>query len=124
MSDTLSLATTALDLPPYPPSRILLLRHGENRPRDGRQAFFLENADAVIAKTKLRAQSTPLVIDYEHQSHATKANGKPAPAAGWITALNADADGLWAEVEWTDAAKAAIKARSVCAARHGYRGRR
>ena len=49
-----------------------------------------------------------MVIDYEHAT----LSGKEAPAAGWIKLLvNKGAAGLWAEVEWTDKAKAYLAAR-------------
>jgi phage I-like protein len=37
--------------------------------------------------------------------------GANARASGWITGLSAQADGIWADVEWTAAAAAAITAR-------------
>lgn len=111
MTETMTLSSMTLELPKEPPTRVLLLRHGENNPRDSRPPMYLEDAAAVIARHKARAQSTPLVIDYDHQSHAAKHNGKPSPAAGWITSLSADAEGLFADVEWTEAASAAIAAR-------------
>jgi len=50
-----------------------------------------------------------LVLDYEHQSLNTIANGQPAPAAGWIKELELREDGVWAKVEWTERAKEHIK---------------
>jgi phage I-like protein len=55
-----------------------------------------------------RTQGRDLPIDYEHETIFLK-SGK-APAAGWIKELAARADGLWARIEWTAAAKAHIEA--------------
>lgn len=50
---------------------------------------------------RFRARGLDMVIDYEHQTE----EGNPAPAAGWIKALeNRGPDGLWATVEWTQKA--------------------
>ena len=67
-----------------------------------------EDADALLALWRQRA--TPVVVDYEHQTHLSRENGQPAPAAGWITALEATPEGLFASVEWTDKARAHIRA--------------
>ncbi len=101
------------------PGRIQLFPTGEFSARDGRpgtlkgvkaKAWTLtfENAAAVIARWQQR--ETPLVVDYEHQTMNAAENGKPAPAAGWIESLEAGADGLYATVKWTDAARAFIQA--------------
>ena len=42
-----------------------------------------------------------IVIDYEHQT----LNSEKAPAAGWIKSLKTESDGLYAQIEWTEAAK-------------------
>ena len=56
-----------------------------------------------------------IVVDYEHQTMLARENGRPAPASGWITALEArqvgEASELWAKVEWTRAADTAIRAK-------------
>src|SRR5690348_7969073 len=59
---------------------------GDIKARDGR-AWRMPDPDGFIARTKQRAGSTPLVIDYEHQTQNAAQNGRPAPAAGWITDL-------------------------------------
>ena len=54
--------------------------------------------------------SSDMVIDYEHQT----LSGEKAPAAGWIKALtwrgDGEGGGLWARVEWTEAAAGYIRA--------------
>ncbi|MDR3322822.1 MAG: phage protease [Zoogloeaceae bacterium] len=85
------------------PERIHLIPAGEFCGRDGRGPYRLD-ADAVLAA--FAAQAVAIPIDYEHQSIHTADNGQPAPAAGWIEALEARADGLWGKVVWTDRARA------------------
>lgn len=66
--------------------------------------------DEAAAKELLAHQqgrSSDMVIDYEHQT----LTGERAPAAGWITALEWRADGLWARAKWTEAAAAHIAAK-------------
>jgi len=77
--------------------------------RDGRPAWRLSNAAAVIAATQARGVDP--VIDYEHQTDHAAANGNPAPAAGWVRLLMARADGIWARIEWTARARRMLEAR-------------
>ena len=101
------------------PGRIQLFPMGEFSARDGRpgtlkgvkvNAWKLDAALAAAVIARWQQRETPLVVDYEHQTiHATE-NGKPAPAAGWIESLEVGADGLYATVKWTDAARAFIQA--------------
>lgn len=57
--------------------------------------------DAMLAN--FAAGGIDVVIDYEHQTLSTEWNGLPAPAMGWINALEKRADGLWGHVrEWTE----------------------
>lgn len=97
--------------------RVQLFPAGEFRAVDGRPTdapCWLLNvtiAKALIAAAQDR--KTPYCFDYEHQSLNTKANGKPAPAAGWFKTLEwVEGVGLFAtDVEWTDTAKAMIEAK-------------
>lgn len=101
------------------PGRIQLFPMGEFSARDGRpgtlkgvkaKAWTITPIIAAAVVARWQARETPLVVDYEHQTiHATE-NGKPAPAAGWIESLEMEADGLYATVKWTDAARAFIRA--------------
>ncbi len=45
------------------------------------------------------------LVDFDHFSMDA---GKPSEAAGWVSALEARPDGLWARVRWTDAGLAAV----------------
>lgn len=129
IQDTSLLTRAALlaALPPAQPGgdasvaagRIQLFPAGAFAARDGRPGNLKgvsakewrltpEDAEALLARWRQRA--TPVVIDYEHQTHLSRQNGQPAPAAGWITALEATPEGLFASVEWTDKARAHIRA--------------
>jgi len=100
--------------------RIQLFPLGSFAARDGRPATIkgvtakewrLTEADAQALIKRWGQQKTPVVIDYEHQTHHSEANGQPAPAAGWIAGLEVTPEGVFAPVEWTDRARAAIRAK-------------
>ena len=106
-------AATAAALPggAEPPGEILLLPAGEvrTRPHDGRRPWWNPDADAVVAAT--RDMRLDLPIDYEHQAERAKANGQPAPAAGWIKRVFAHDGAIWGAVEWNKRAATMIRAR-------------
>lgn len=84
--------------------------------RDGRGPFHAgdqERMQAIVDRTLERAAGTELMVDYDHQGlyASTKDVGGTAKAAGWIKRLEARADGIWAQVEWTEAAASAIRAQ-------------
>lgn len=92
-----------------------LLPAGSFAARDGRpglgRSWHVNDAQGrrLAADINAVAEKTPIVIDYEHQTLRAEANGQPAPAAGWITRVEWRAgQGLFAAVNWTDAAKARI----------------
>ena len=100
--------------------RIQLFPAGTFAARDGRPGnlrgvnatswrLTAQDAEAVIAHWQRTA--TPLVVDYEHQTQLAAQNGRPAPAAGWITSLEwEEGRGLFAGVDWTDKARTHIRA--------------
>ena len=88
----------------------MLLPAGELNARDGRR-WRLDDAEEVVEASRLRAGATDLVFDYGHQADYAKENGQPAPAAGWIRELQARAGAIWGGVEWTERARAMLKAR-------------
>lgn len=65
---------------------------------DGRGPFRIEDAAAVIAES-MKAGKLP--VDENHATDLAAGNGGPAPARGWIIAMEARADGIWGRVEWT-----------------------
>lgn len=98
------------------PEAIQLLPEGSFRADDGRPtdapAWVLDAATAQRLIAQIDARNNPLPIDYEHQTVHSKANGQPAPAAGWFSALEwRPGSGLWATgVRWTDRARQMIAA--------------
>jgi phage I-like protein len=87
-----------------------LFTHGPMMARDGRR-FVLSDPAAVVERTMARAGSAYLPVDYEHQTDYARANGQPAPAAGWIDQLAVRDNGIWGRVEWTAKARAMLSAR-------------
>ncbi len=95
-----------------------VLPDGRFNARDGRPGNMegvttdTWHLDAALGAALVRlhaALGLDMVIDYEHQTLRAADNGQPAPAAGWITALDYVAgDGLYATVSWTDEAQAAL----------------
>ncbi|MFJ1218942.1 phage protease [Yersinia enterocolitica] len=85
----------------------------DGRPSDTEGNTWLLNAEqATHIISQVASLSTPLVIDYEHQTLRTVNNGQPAPAAGWFSQVEwREGNGLYAiGVEWTDNAAAMIAA--------------
>jgi phage I-like protein len=90
------------------PNWVQLLPEGpEITGRDTRN-WTISNPQAVVAASLARG---PLHIDYEHASEHRAPLGLEAPAAGWITALEARENGVWAQVEWTPRAAQMIAER-------------
>jgi phage I-like protein len=89
------------------PSSIHLIPAGAFVGRDGRGPYVLD-ADAVL--TAFGEAGAALPLDYEHQSMHTLENGQPAPAAGWLVALEAREDGIWGKVDWTARGAAFVSA--------------
>ncbi len=100
----------AVELPGGAPEWIQLLPAGDVRSRDGRR-WRLDAPVNVIAASLERAGATDIPIDYEHQTDLAPDNGQPAPAAGWIKALEARAGAIWGRVEWTERAAEHIRQR-------------
>ncbi|BBQ85756.1 Mu phage protease GpI [Klebsiella sp. WP3-W18-ESBL-02] len=74
--------------------------------RDGRK-WRLSNPQSLVDAFNKRA--LPLVVDYEHSTEISAANGSEAPAAGWIETLEVREDGsVWGKVDWTQKASNSI----------------
>ncbi|HCG2926669.1 TPA: phage protease [Escherichia coli] len=87
-------------------------RAGDGRPAECPAGWFIDGSIAASLIAVADAKQTPYVIDYEHQTLRSAKNGLPAPASGWFGKLEwREGEGLFAvDVEWTDAAAAAIEA--------------
>ena len=93
--------------------RIQLIPAGEFRANDGRPAdapfWRLSPQRAAALVAELNARPARLMVDYEHQTLFTAQNGQPNPASGWLSGFEwIDGKGLYAEVQWTAAAKQRI----------------
>jgi phage I-like protein len=112
------IAALALEIAKATHNEIQLFPAGEFSAVDGRPTdvdggkWFLTAELAAAIVSQVASVTTPLVIDYEHQTLRTVNNGQPAPAAGWFSKVEwRDGDGLYAVgVEWTDKAAAMIAA--------------
>ncbi|WP_372400280.1 phage protease [Azospirillum sp. HJ39] len=93
------------------PRRIRLLPVGTVTPNDGREPWTVKDAAAVVAASLATAPHGLLAIDYDHAADLAAPKGGAAPASGWITGLLVTADGIQADVEWTEAGARAIAAK-------------
>lgn len=76
---------------------------------DGRGPYHMPDAQAVIdASLKPGGK---LAFDQDHSTAHSLKNGTPAPARGWIVAMQARADGIWGQVNWTDEGKRMLTSR-------------
>ena len=94
-----------------------LLPAGEFKARDGRpgegKSWTVSDLQGktLAAQMNAVAGKTPVVIDYEHHTMTASDKGHKALAAGWIKKAEwRSGEGLFAQVEWTAAAKAHIEA--------------
>ena len=90
-----------------------LIPAGEFRTVDGRPEgipfFYLDGQLAQKVIQEFNSKKLDMVVDYEHQTILSEKNGKPAPAAGWVTELKwVEGSGLYGKVEWTELAKGMI----------------
>lgn len=84
--------------------------------RDGRGPWVLRDqahAEAVLAATRQVLGGTDMMVDYDHQSvlAATAGVGGRAEAAGWVSGLRIGDEGIYASVDWTPDAEAALAKR-------------
>lgn len=100
----------ALNEEGQPPEWVKLLPYGDVVGRDGRRwKLPRERAEAVIAASETRAAGEDIVFDYDHQTDRAPSVAGTAPASGWIKELQARDDGIYARVEWTRPATAALQ---------------
>jgi len=106
----LQIATHTVGVPADPPSEVQLLPLGHVQGAD-RRAYTVADAGAIIRASQSLIDGEKLLIDYGHALFRDgQADG--AEIAGWITALHARPDGIWASVTWTDTAAAKLRERS------------
>lgn len=96
-------------LPDGAPEWIQLTPAGTFSGHDGRGPYRLDDAAAVIAASMAAGK---LAVDENHSTDLAGKAGQPAPARGWIVAMEARPDGLWGKVEWTPSGQALVADRA------------
>jgi phage I-like protein len=83
--------------------------HGTFPHPTGAQQVIDAEACETMARTFAEEARQPnfpgLLVDFDHFSHDP---ARPSAAAGWVSALEARADGLYAQVRWSDLGQAAV----------------
>jgi phage I-like protein len=92
-----------------PPDWVHVLPKGMFAGRDGRGPWTLSDPEGFIDRTLEYCSGTDVVVDYEHQTERSEANGQPAPAAGWVKEYEVRPDGVWAKIAWTPRGAAMIR---------------
>jgi phage I-like protein len=67
--------------------------------RDGRK-WINPTPETVVAV--FHEDDADLPIDWEHATEKKAPKGEPAPAAGWIKAMELRDGAIWGRIEWTD----------------------
>lgn len=104
-SGSVALMGVAIPAASEPPEWIQLLPAAAGRIEtvDSRGPYKVLDAAAIIAASF--ADVTELPIDENHATDLAAPNGQSAPARGWITAMEARADGIWGKVRWTNSGR-------------------
>lgn len=85
-------------------SRIKVAKRGTfNHPKYGR--FTVDDGKFAAFRRNFEARGSRVPIDFDHSPD----KGGSSEAAGWITRLEGDGDGLYADVEWTPPGAKAIE---------------
>ncbi|MFT8423507.1 MAG: phage protease [Gluconacetobacter sp.] len=108
-TDTLHFHTVLPDAPSGVPDWVHLLPAGQFAGADGRGPYTVADADAVITHSMAPGR---LPIDENHAIDRAATTGGPAPAVGWIVAMQARQDGIWGRVEWTPDGRALVEGRA------------
>jgi len=77
-----------------------------DHPVYGKMSFTPEKVNNFALSVKQKTRGTDLDIDYDHKTDPAKGS----KAAGWVKDAEVRADGLYLNVNWTEAAAAAVKA--------------
>lgn len=95
--------------------RVQLFPMGTSRPRNGTPPVVIiadrAHAQAVLAATASYHGQNAIVVDYDHQTVRAPSVAGRAVAAGWLSNLCVEDDGIWADVEWTATAAAELSER-------------
>ncbi len=85
---------------PQLPDWVELIPAGRVQGRDGRE---WKNSDPAAIIASFLDSGVDLPIDLEHATELKAPKGEPAPAAGWIKALENRDGSVWGRVEWNAA---------------------
>ena len=77
---------------------------------DNRGPYHVADPEQIILNSFAEASKLP--IDENHAIDRAAPRGEPAPARGWITEMQARADGIWGKVEWTPHGARLVKSRA------------
>src|SRR6266851_1770818 len=91
------------------PEWIELIPAGKFSAVDGRGPFLNDDAESVVAASIAKMPQVGLVLDYDHSTDLAAPEGRPAPAAGWLKQFKIERGAIFARIEWTDEAAAAVK---------------
>lgn len=94
--------------PGHEPEWIQIAPRGRHTARDGRSFDF--NPEVLAAR--FVRDGVDIAIDLDHATAKKAMLGEAAPAHGWIKAFEARPAGLFGKVEWLDAGKAVLAART------------
>lgn len=109
MKPRYALAAHSLQLPDQAGDWYQLIPAGVFMGVDGRGPYELADPGKVLAA--FAARGADLCVDYNHQTLSAIDKQGPVPAAGWIKELQARETGMWARIEWTETAQAALTAK-------------
>ncbi|MCY1705491.1 phage protease [Pannonibacter sp. SL95] len=90
------------------PASIKIAPRGRFTARDGR----VFDVDPEVLVARFAADGVHLPIDLDHATVRRAAAGEAAPAVGWVTQLEARADGLYGAVDWLDEGLRILTART------------
>jgi len=91
------------------PEWVELIPAGHFSAVDGRGPFANADPERVIAASVAKMPQVGLVLDYDHSTDLAAPEGRPAPAAGWIKDFKVAGGAIFARIEWTQEAAAAVK---------------
>ncbi|WP_444462221.1 phage protease [Rhodobacter capsulatus] len=91
------------------PDWIHLIPAGAEIMTQDRRGPYRLDTNSVVASL---APGAKLPIDENHAIDLAGPRGEPSPARGYITELQARADGIWGRVDWTEAGRALMADRA------------
>lgn len=103
-----TLAADAIGVASAAGNWIKIAPRGAVKTRDGRSYNF--NPETLAAR--FVSDDVKVPIDFEHGIAKLAAKGQRTDAIGWIEDMQARPDGLYGHVEWLDAGKAALTAKT------------